>query len=392
MYYASFGILSLIIHIIINHDILRKSSGAEALPVRSRYRYFLYGVMLYYVSDILWGFLYESKIVALAYADTVLYFFSMVLSVLLWTRFVVSYLDRETAFTKILIYSGWIIFTYELLTLLVNFFLPIVFEFTQDGEYNPEPARYITLAVQTLLFFVMAVYSFAVSTKTEGKDRLHHRAICASGLAMTVFIVLQTAFPFLPFYAIGCLIATCLMHAFVMEDEKNELGRELGSAKKMAYTDPLTGVKNKHAYLESKALIEKNIKEGFPEEFGVAVFDLNGLKKINDTLGHDEGDVYIKNACALICQQFKHSPVFRVGGDEFVALLENDDYNDREELFESFDKQVEQNVAEGKVVVSGAFDIFVPGLDKSFDEVFERADHKMYERKKALKAMPASNS
>jgi GGDEF domain-containing protein len=51
------------------------------------------------------------------------------------------------------------------------------------------------------------------------------------------------------------------------------------------------------------------------------MFDLNDLKHINDRYGHERGDEYIVNCCRLICQVFKHSPVFRIGGDEFVALL-----------------------------------------------------------------------
>ena len=86
MFYASFGLLAMVIHVIINFRVMKRPQKAEE-PVWNRYRLFLHGVMLYYLSDILWGILYESKIVMLAYADTVLYFISMALSLLLWMRF-----------------------------------------------------------------------------------------------------------------------------------------------------------------------------------------------------------------------------------------------------------------------------------------------------------------
>ena len=75
MYYSSFGLLSIIIHVIINIEGLRKPQDPSLEPIRVYYRRFLLGVMLYYISDVLWGFLYDTGIVALAYADTVLYFF-----------------------------------------------------------------------------------------------------------------------------------------------------------------------------------------------------------------------------------------------------------------------------------------------------------------------------
>ena len=75
----------------------------------------------------------------------------------------------------------------------------------------------------------------------------------------------------------------------------------LDSARDMAYTDPLTHVKSKRAYLEKEAEINEMIAHGTIQAFGIIVCNLNGLKAINDTQGHEAGDAYIKNASALIC-------------------------------------------------------------------------------------------
>lgn len=166
---------------------------------------------------------------------------------------------------------------------------------------------------------------------------------------------------------------------------EKEHANELGSALQLAYTDSLTGVKNKHAYSENIQRIDNGIENGTLKEFGVIVFDLNGLKNINDTLGHEAGDQYLKDGCALICRHFCHSPVFRIGGDEFVVLLEGSDYADREELLDLFDSRIDENLINGTVVVSTGLDIYIPGQDESFSNVFERADKKMYKRKKYLK-------
>ena len=202
--------------------------------------------------------------------------------------------------------------------------------------------------------------------------------------------------------AVSMVIAVALLsHAMVLEDEKNKYRKkleetlqreqvqeqELGSARHLAYTDPLTGVKSKNAYLEDVRRIDKGIEDGTLTEFGIIVFDLNGLKNINDTYGHEEGDNYIKEGCALICWKFCHSPVYRIGGDEFVVILEGSDYKERDILLSSFNEQIEENQSEGKVVVSTGIEDFELGFDKCFSTVFERADKKMYERKRYLKSM-----
>ena len=103
----------------------------------------------------------------------------------------------------------------------------------------------------------------------------------------------------------------------------------------LAYRDALTGVKNKTAYQETIANLEERTRTGRPE-FAMIVFDINNLKIINDTLGHDFGDILIIDSCKLICKVFKRSPVYRIGGDEFVVILENDDFNKYEELLARF--------------------------------------------------------
>ena len=194
---------------------------------------------------------------------------------------------------------------------------------------------------------------------------------------------------------------TFISHTSVLEGEKNEYRKkleetllreleqkqELGSARRLAYTDPLTGVKSKRAYLEAIERIDKGVSDGSIDEFGVIVFDLNGLKTVNDTLGHEEGDRYIKEGSAIICGTFCHSPVFRIGGDEFVVILEGTDYLKRDILIAEFEELIEENQRSGKVVVSSGIDEFDLSCDTSFSSVFERADKKMYERKCYLKTL-----
>ena len=119
----------------------------------------------------------------------------------------------------------------------------------------------------------------------------------------------------------------------------------------------------------------------------MAVFDLNGLKKINDTLGHAAGDSYIRAGSAAICTAFHHSPVYRIGGDEFAAILSTSDYDNRAELIARFRAENAARAASGGVVVAAGLSEYYPGIDTRFQDVFDRADAEMYENKKALKEL-----
>ncbi len=165
--------------------------------------------------------------------------------------------------------------------------------------------------------------------------------------------------------------------------------RQLGIVRDMANSDPLTGVKSKHAFAEKEKEMNENILQGRKEPFAVAVCDVNGLKHINDTYGHKAGDEYIKEACHMICEFFAHSPVYRTGGDEFVVLLTGHDYDRRGEIMEAFHQQAVENIAARKVVVSAGLSDYLPEEDENLHTVFERADALMYKEKKALKNMGA---
>ncbi len=176
-----------------------------------------------------------------------------------------------------------------------------------------------------------------------------------------------------------------LSNQSIMVKREAEHEKELNEARAAAFTDPLTGVKSKAAYAEKERYYEERIREGETEEFAVVVCDINGLKQVNDSMGHKAGDKLIQEACSMICALFNHSPVFRVGGDEFVVLLTGQDYERRMEIMEDLNRRVEYNKKNYQVVVAAGISEFVPEADRNYHDVFERADALMYVRKNELK-------
>lgn len=165
-----------------------------------------------------------------------------------------------------------------------------------------------------------------------------------------------------------------------------EFRAALGTAMDLANKDALTKVKNKHAYTQAvKELEEKALS--CDAKYAIVVMDINGLKHINDTQGHHAGDEYIKASCHIICTVFKHSPVFRIGGDEFTVLLTGHDFDEREHLLERFNDIVTSNAKKGLANLAFGMATYDKDLDSSIEAVFERADKAMYENKKQFKAM-----
>lgn len=163
----------------------------------------------------------------------------------------------------------------------------------------------------------------------------------------------------------------------------------------LAYGDALTAVRNKGAFDIYMKNMQAQLEDPSQEtpEFAVCFFDCNNLKQINDQHGHDKGDLYLKRACKTICQIFSHSPVFRIGGDEFAAILQNKDYESRKDLIRIFDQRCFDLRAVGKdpwerVDVARGMAVYDPKKDASVEDVVRRADERMYENKRVRKGKP----
>ncbi len=178
--------------------------------------------------------------------------------------------------------------------------------------------------------------------------------------------------------------------ATAFEKTAEKLGGYMNYINALAYKDSLTGVKNRTAYNEIVTELDLAMEIGDCEPFAVLVADINGLKKTNDRYGHEIGNKLIIKAAKIICDVFKHSPVCRIGGDEFVVVLRGQDFDRRKELLKIMDdnnKSTSIMVGEETipVTVARAMEDFDLGLDSSFEDVFNRADKKMYEHKNSMR-------
>ncbi|MBB5226019.1 diguanylate cyclase [Treponema ruminis] len=172
------------------------------------------------------------------------------------------------------------------------------------------------------------------------------------------------------------------------------LKRQFEYINNLAYLDAMTGVKNKRAYIDARdemnEKIRRNKVSNLALEFGVIVFDVNNLKNINDSFGHKAGDLLIKCACNLISKTFIYSTIYRIGGDEFVAIITGKDFENKEELLADLRLEMampvaEKNEAFERISIASGLAVYDPKSDEDFQSVFERADGEMYKSKIAMK-------
>ena len=153
----------------------------------------------------------------------------------------------------------------------------------------------------------------------------------------------------------------------------------------LAHRDALTGVGSKLAYDQKAAELADSIREG-KARFGIVMVDTNDLKKLNDTYGHERGNDAIRNTSRILCDVFKHSPVYRIGGDEFVVVLEGRDYNDISDLMDRFHLEISKLQGQPWEKISAAIGYALYDDEVTVDEVFRKADHIMYVNKQKMKA------
>ena len=399
MAYSLIPIVALIIAAIINWDIfLDKNYPVLNRDIFKSYKFVVICICVFFVADILWGVFdaLPNKIPAII--DTSIFFATMSVVVTAWLRFTAKYLEENKKVSTVLTIIGVAFIVVGIALTIVNLFNPILFKY-EEGAYKPLAGRYFYFTLQMVMYSITSIIAFIRMANTKGDKKWRYLVIALVGIIMASMICLQILYPELPLYSFGHLLCLIFVHIFIVSGEKAEYlksidessnrerqkAQELEAAKVLAYQDPLTGVKNKHAYVEFEEKMNLAINKKTINEFCLFIFDLNDLKKINDTYGHEKGDEYIIKSVKIIRTMTVASPIYRVGGDEFVTCLFGEEYKNRYKLLEKFNAIVESNIAKNEPIIAVGFSDFVPKQDNTIRTVFARADERMYARKKKLK-------
>lgn len=144
--------------------------------------------------------------------------------------------------------------------------------------------------------------------------------------------------------------------------------------------DPLTGLLNRAGYRRREAL-EIERARSYNHALTVAVIDLNNLKTINDTLGHEKGDEYLETAAGALLESVRQSDIVsRTGGDEFKVLFPETDLEQAKIWLERAKKILDEKG------VSASIGISPVDLSVGVKEATRLADQNMYAEKRRQKA------
>lgn len=266
---------------------------------------------------------------------------------------------------------------FTLVVLILNFNRRFAFGIVDGAVKRGDGFLFVILAPMlylTLCLIFCAVFYFY--TSPERKKISFHMFICT--LIAFIGAVLSALIPSLsPWHT----FVFSLVYLYMQLHSDQERTLDL-----LAYTDSLTGLKNYAAYSHLKQLTNQKLTNDPDFRFAVAIMDINDLKKVNDAYGHTAGNELICRSSQFICDVFRHSPVCRIGGDEFIAILEHSDYENRDALkaqFEALLPQTTFSVDGQQLPISVALGIsaYQPELHRSFNDVLHDADQAMYAHK-----------
>ena len=159
MYYSTIGIITMFVLLIENYDILLLRASGGNTKAWKVYRKFLFGVIFYLTTDILWGFLEQAKLTTALFIDTLVYYVAMGLGIMLWTQFAVTYLDEKSHFSRFLFYTGRVFFITITVMVIANIFTPVLFWIDDDSSYHATTIRNAMLITQIVLLIVLSLHT-----------------------------------------------------------------------------------------------------------------------------------------------------------------------------------------------------------------------------------------
>ena len=262
----------------------------------------------------------------------------------------------------------------------VNLIHPFAYRIRPDGVYERLGLNYL-LTLWPLVYILWAIFE-CICHYRRASDRETSRRLLAFCAVACICVLLSSAVYGI---ALAPLYVFNLVYLYLNVQRHRE--QALGA---MAFRDALTGLRNAAAYRRQLTELDAYMSDG-GAQLGVVVMDVNGLKTVNDTLGHEAGNALLRTAAQYICDIFSHSPVFRIGGDEFVAILLGRDYCDRDALIARFDREMSgltfpHDGRDVPVRIARGLAVRDPENDSFFADVFQKADRRMYENKQQSKA------
>ena len=248
----------------------------------------------------------------------------------------------------------------DVVVVLSSPFTGLCFRIAEDASYSRGPLYLYNAGLGLVAVVVWGICSFIEYKDSELTDKIHMGEMI---LIVIISIILESFNSTYKLMYVGGAFLMFMYYAFQIETNGKY--------------DSATGARSKRYY---SAAIDKLDKKSC---YSVILFDANGLKRVNDTIGHEAGDRLLKAVVRSISKALGDSGnVYRIGGDEFVALIKNEDEQKAKLITEAAKQNMDNAAAELGFEVSAAAGIAVHIEDEEYEDLFKRADKAMYENKR----------
>ena len=260
--------------------------------------------------------------------------------------------------------------------------------------YDLRQTLWTTHVIMAVLIVIVLYRSYhllhtAKNTKTV-KVHLMCMVICAVALVLDMVGYYVGTWDSNTFGRIGFLTYIIVLGVLSTSETASliQMGQQADAYQRLAYTDQMTGLFNRTCFNVDFAELEKN-----PNDVAIIDFDLNHLKHTNDTYGHSAGDRYINNSARIIKEIFSSiGKCYRVGGDEFVTIVQNSSSIDITYYLAMLESSVDacNREAENKdlhMQISSGCAVYSAETDRTLEDTYNRADKIMYADKKKKKGV-----
>lgn len=257
---------------------------------------------------------------------------------------------------------------------LINYLFPII-----RGAWLLFPAH----VVWTVGFVILLSDGYK---KMKSKRDKKTQGIMLGLVLLSIFCVaalmifyIDPDSPYSELYSIGIsFFIFCLFYTVIVKaHEQMEENANTAAYKKLAYRDTMTGLMNRTSFMKEQAI--KQSVSGL----GYVMLDINDLKQVNDRYGHLEGDRLIVSTAGYITDFFgKKGKCFRIGGDEFLVILENCTENETAAAVDEMQKQIEEDNRNREIALSVAVGYAMwKQKGDTPNRLFRQADASMYKNK-----------
>lgn len=329
----------------------------------------VYSIPLYSVTLVEYMTLYMSPLPLLIYLyENVKNLEKKGLRIIYWILFVVLFGFDVVAFAlhaKDIVHFAAVLKYWQGLIVIALLYFTVVL--IKNLKYSKKISRLYLIGM--LIIFGCVGYDMIryYAERFLGHNYLTIKGVSSIGVLIFIFILIFT------FY--------------INVTEKMMQEKERDFLIKSAYTDDLTQLSNRRYCSEYM----KKIDEEEIPDYAVVCFDLNNLKVTNDTYGHVKGDILIKSAAEVISGVFgAYGVVGRMGGDEFIAIIDSSDQEEIDHLVEEFLGNMERKNKEDTELglsIAYGYALSYEMEEKNIEKIYRIADNRMYENKRNVKGM-----